>query len=147
SARLGGVSVRSGEARPSESGRDELLEKLSDDQVRTVEKRTQEMWKDHVALKTKFPKSSLPPEGDPAVSSDVVRRKRLLYRSKQRGWLEVDLLLGTWADANVPSLSAEELDQYEDILNCETVVILALISGNSPEIPAFVDTPMMRRLQ
>jgi hypothetical protein len=28
---------------------------------------------------------------------DMVRRKRMIYRSKQRGWLEADLLLGTWA--------------------------------------------------
>ena len=33
----------------------------------------------------------------PENGSDVAaRRKRLIYRSKQRGWLEVDLLLGTW---------------------------------------------------
>lgn len=25
---------------------------------------------------------------------DIVRRKRMIYRSKQRGWLEADLLLG-----------------------------------------------------
>ena len=30
-----------------------------------------------------------------------IRKKRLVYRSKQRGWLEVDLLLGTWASENV----------------------------------------------
>jgi succinate dehydrogenase assembly factor 2 len=34
-----------------------------------------------------------------------VRRKRLIYRSKQRGWLEVDLLMGTWAVEHVPKLS------------------------------------------
>ncbi|CAM9685803.1 unnamed protein product, partial [Choristocarpus tenellus] len=57
-------------------------------QVRRIGQRTQEMWKDHVSLKTLFPKASLPPEGASAVAPDVVRRKRLVYRSKQRGWLE-----------------------------------------------------------
>ena len=27
-------------------------------------------------------------------------RRRLLYRSKQRGWLEMDLMLGSWVRAN-----------------------------------------------
>ena len=34
---------------------------------------------------------------------DATRRK-LLYRSKQRGWLEMDIMLGNWAAANLPRL-------------------------------------------
>ncbi|CAM9820656.1 unnamed protein product [Hapterophycus canaliculatus] len=105
------------------------------------------MWRDHVALTTEFPDASLPPGGDPSsVSPEAVRRKRLVYRSKQRGWLEVDLLLGTWAEKNVAGLSATDMDRYEDILNLETVDIFNFIAGNAPP-PAFVDTPMMARLQ
>lgn len=61
--------------------------------VLRVGARTQEMWKDHVALTTEFPEASLPPGGgdDGSVSPDTVRRKRLVYRSKQRGWLEARL--------------------------------------------------------
>lgn len=58
-------------------------------QIARVGTRTQEMWKDHVALTTSFPDASLPPDGKDGVSPDIVRRKRLVYRSKQRGWLEV----------------------------------------------------------
>jgi hypothetical protein len=43
---------------------------------------------EHERLKTEVPASSLDPE-HPTVDADLVRRKRLLYRSKQRGWLEV----------------------------------------------------------
>jgi succinate dehydrogenase assembly factor 2 len=57
-----------------------------------------------------------------------VRRKRLIYRSKQRGWLEVDLLLGTWASENVPYLNAQELDQFEDFVNEETIDIFNIIT-------------------
>ena len=57
-----------------------------------------------------------------------VRRKRLVYRSKQRGWLEVDLLLGTWASENVPMLSAEELDEFESFVNAETIDIYNIIT-------------------
>ncbi len=57
-----------------------------------------------------------------------VRRKRLVYRSKQRGWLEVDLLLGTWAHENVHSLSMDELDQFEEFVNLETIDIYNVIT-------------------
>jgi succinate dehydrogenase assembly factor 2 len=57
-----------------------------------------------------------------------IRRKRLVYRSKQRGWLEVDLLLGTWASENVPSLETKDLDDYEDFVNLETIDIYNVIT-------------------
>lgn len=60
-----------------------------------------------------------------------VRRKRLVYRAKQRGWLEVDLLLGTWASQNVHSLSADELDQFEQFVNLETIDIYNIITLRS----------------
>jgi succinate dehydrogenase assembly factor 2 len=56
------------------------------------------------------------------------RKKRLIYRSKQRGWLEVDLLLGTWAYQFVPNLTEEELDQFEDFVNMETIDIYNVIT-------------------
>jgi succinate dehydrogenase assembly factor 2 len=58
-----------------------------------------------------------------------VRKKRLVYRSKQRGWLEVDLLLGTWANQNVPSLlTIDEMDQFEAFVNLETIDIYNIIT-------------------
>lgn len=57
-----------------------------------------------------------------------IRRKRLVYRSKQRGWLEVDLLLGTWASENVPSLNAKELDEFEAFVNAETIDIYNIVT-------------------
>lgn len=56
------------------------------------------------------------------------RQKRLIYRSKQRGWLEVDLLLGTWASENVPKLNEDELNQFEDFVNKETIDIYNIIT-------------------
>mmetsp|Transcript_18777 Transcript_18777/g.40674 ORF Transcript_18777/g.40674 Transcript_18777/m.40674 type:complete len:231 (+) Transcript_18777:148-840(+) len=60
-----------------------------------------------------------------------VRKKRLIYRSKQRGWLEVDLLLGTWAAENVTSLSLDELDQFERFVNLETIDIYNVVTLRS----------------
>jgi len=98
---------------------------------------------DHFAAKGDFPASS---QGAHQVDADEANRKRVIYRSKQRGWLEVDLLLGRWASQNVMALSTEELQQYEDILNEETIDIFNYISGKSP-VPERLDTPMMKRLQ
>jgi succinate dehydrogenase flavin-adding protein (antitoxin of CptAB toxin-antitoxin module) len=56
------------------------------------------------------------------------RRKRLIYRSKQRGWLEVDLLLGTYASRFVPNMIEDELDQFEDFVNMETIDIYNIIT-------------------
>ena len=72
-------------------------------------------------------------DGTPAATTPdaAVRKKRLVYRSKQRGWLEVDLLLGTWASMNVPGLSAEELDVFEEFVNMETIDIYNVLTLRS----------------
>jgi succinate dehydrogenase flavin-adding protein (antitoxin of CptAB toxin-antitoxin module) len=57
-----------------------------------------------------------------------VWKKRLVYRAKQRGWLEVDLLLGTYAGENVPLMSPDELEQFEDFINLETIDIYNIIT-------------------
>lgn len=77
-----------------------------------------------------IPKASF---DDTSVSFDEnlelqVRRKRLIYRAKQRGWLEVDLLLGTYASQHVPSFDANELDQFENFVNMETIDIYNIIT-------------------
>lgn len=68
-----------------------------------------------------------------------VRKKRLVYRSKQRGWLEVDVLLGTWASLNVPSLTLDELDQFESFVNLETIDIYNIITLRT-DVPDFMKT-------
>ena len=59
--------------------------------------------------------------------AETVYRKKLLYRSKQRGWLEVDLILGSWATDNISKLSYLELKNYEKFLNKDTTEIYDLI--------------------
>lgn len=95
--------------------------------------RSQEILSRHEQLPnlSQIPKSSLTNE-----TNDLdVRRKRLIYRAKQRGWLEVDLLLGTWANQNVPSLNAAELDEFEAFVNVETIDIYNIITLKVQELP------------
>eukprot|EP00536_Pseudo-nitzschia_multiseries_P005840 jgi/Psemu1/254839/estExt_Genewise1Plus.C_1170025 len=93
----------------------------------------------------------------------ATRRKRLIYRAKQRGWLEVDLLLGTWASENVPTLGGssnnngdnndndnDELDQFEDFVNMETIDIYNVITlrlGVPEELKRPGGTGVVERIQ
>lgn len=78
---------------------------------------------------------------------DVARRKRMIYRSKQRGWLEADILMGSWAVENIPHLSSAELDEYELLLAEETIDIYNFISKKDPLPPHLQDLPLMKRMQ
>ena len=62
-------------------------------------------------------------------------RKKLIYRSKQRGWLEVDLILGSWAELNIPKLSKSQLLEYEKVLNLETIEIFYAVSKPDKDLP------------
>lgn len=95
-----------GEAEKTLSAEEEAL-------IQIAKPRAEEIFRKHIAL----PVDDLP-----------TRQKRLIYRSKQRGWLEVDLLLGTWASENVIKLNAEELDQFEEFVNMDTIDIYNVIT-------------------
>jgi succinate dehydrogenase assembly factor 2 len=80
-------------------------------------------------------KGSAMKEDEDAEIALYVRKKRLLYRCLQRGWLEVDLLLGTWASQNVMSLSIDELNEFEDFVNSETIDIYNIITLRLDTLP------------
>ena len=65
----------------------------------------------------------------------MIRRKRLIYRCMQRGWLEVDLLLGTWASQNVMALTIDELNEFEEFVNSETIDIYNIITLRLDTLP------------
>ena len=48
-------------------------------------------------------------------------RRALLYRSRQTGWLETDLIMGRWAAENLDKLTLPELQEYARIVQvmCE----------------------------
>jgi antitoxin CptB len=64
--------------------------------------------------------------------SILIRRKRLLYQSRYRSRLEGDLLFGGFADQHLASLSAQQLDRYEALLQESDQDLLAWISGQRP---------------
>lgn len=54
--------------------------------------------------------------------------------------------MGSFATKFVPTMTDDELRQYESILNAETIDIFNYVSGKD-EVPPALDTPMMARLQ
>lgn len=44
-------------------------------------------------------------------------QKRALFRSRERGMLETDLILGTFAEKNLHKYSGDDLKRYEEILD------------------------------
>ena len=79
--------------------------------------------------------ASSSPSSTADVGAREAFRKRLLYRSRQRGWLEVDLLLGAWADAHLAALPDVSLREYERVLNRETLDLFNLLTGKAPAPP------------
>ena len=41
---------------------------------------------------------------------------RLLYRARQRGFLELDLLVGLWAERNIPAMGPDALAAFSEVL-------------------------------
>lgn len=48
---------------------------------------------------------------------DATMRARLVYQSRKRGTLESDLLLSTFADAYLPTMTREQMAQYDRFLD------------------------------
>mmetsp|Transcript_17367 Transcript_17367/g.19456 ORF Transcript_17367/g.19456 Transcript_17367/m.19456 type:complete len:165 (-) Transcript_17367:10-504(-) len=75
------------------------------------------------------------------------RKRRILYRCKQRGILELDLIFGNWADENLPGLNGEELDQFEAIVALENVDLRSWLIDMTAPIPKEHYTPVMQKVE
>lgn len=75
--------------------------------------------------------------GEGAGEDPAVRRKRLRFRSWHRGTREMDLMLGTFADRALDSLSRDEFDRYEALLAVSDADLYAWIAGRAPVPPQY----------
>lgn len=116
-----------------------LLPGLSPEQIRKIGDMDHKLRNRHVVI---APDVEQTPE-----EYDIVRRKRMIYRSKQRGWLEVDILLGKWATEHVPSLTTAELDEYDAVLKEETINVYNYLSGKDPLPPHLINNSIVKKIQ
>lgn len=63
------------------------------------------------------------------------RRRRIAFRCWHRGTREMDLILGRFADACLPSMSDDELDRLEALLDLADQDLFAWITG-AVSVPA-----------
>ena len=74
------------------------------------------------------------------------RRKRLLFRAQRRGFKEVDLIFGAYADAHLAGLDETGLDQFEALLIAPDQEVYAWLRGAAP-VPAEYDNPVFAGLK
>ncbi len=74
------------------------------------------------------------------------RRRRLLYRATHRGTHETDLLVGGFVARHLSSLTPEQLDELEIILDYPDTDLADWLTGRQP-IPADAAQPLLRRMR
>jgi antitoxin CptB len=73
------------------------------------------------------------------------RRKRLRFRSWHRGTKEMDLLMGSFADAHLSGFDSGQLDRFEALLDVPEPVVYDWIVGRSRP-PADLDDDVTQLL-
>jgi antitoxin CptB len=73
------------------------------------------------------------------------RRRRILFRAWRRGLREMDLVMGRFADAHLPTMSEEDLAEFERLLDVPDTQALAWITGGEHP-PQEFDTALFARL-
>jgi antitoxin CptB len=74
------------------------------------------------------------------------RRKQLRFRAWRRGFRELDLILGGFADAHLSALGPEELELFAALLDAPDQEVYSWIIGQVPT-PADYATPLFARIQ
>jgi antitoxin CptB len=59
-----------------------------------------------------------------------IRRKQALFRAQRRGFKELDLVFGAFADIHLERLSEDQLDRFEALLNVPDWQIYDWIAGH-----------------
>lgn len=66
---------------------------------------------------------------------------KLLYRSKQRGFLELDLLVGLWAEREIPAMSVPMLGHMSVLLDEENPDLFKWLTGQLPAPERLLSNP------
>jgi antitoxin CptB len=74
------------------------------------------------------------------------RRRKLLFRAWHRGMRELDLIVGRFAESAIEQLTAEELIEFENLLEVPDRELLAWVIGEA-DARANFDTALFRRLR
>ncbi len=73
---------------------------------------------------------------------DDARLKKLLYRAQHRGFREADIIIGGFAQGHLAELSADQLDEFERLIDQNDHDLYAWIIGREPTPEAFAGEVM-----
>lgn len=73
------------------------------------------------------------------------RRRKLKFRAWRRGFREMDLLMGSFADAHIASLSEADLSEFERLLATPDWEVYAWLVGQKP-VPGNYESPLLNRM-
>ncbi len=74
-----------------------------------------------------------------------IRRKKALFRAQRRGFRELDLIFGAFADAHLMALEEPELDRFEALLSVPDWQMFDWIMGHVA-VPRAFDHAVFARL-
>lgn len=74
------------------------------------------------------------------------RRKRLRFRAWRRGFREIDLILGGFADKHMATLDNAGVDAFEALLELRDLEVYDWITGAAPAPPEH-ETELLARLR
>ena len=74
------------------------------------------------------------------------RRKRLRFRAWRRGFREIDLILGGFADARLESLSDSDVTAFEALLEAPDQDVYDWVVGRTPA-PISHETPLLSAIR
>jgi antitoxin CptB len=81
-----------------------------------------------------------------ALTDLQIRRKQALFRAQRRGFKELDLVFGAFADAHLENLSEDELARFEALLSIPDWQMSDWIMGHE-KVPSTHDHAVFARLR
>ncbi|MEL8056846.1 MAG: succinate dehydrogenase assembly factor 2 [Pseudomonadota bacterium] len=73
------------------------------------------------------------------------RRRKLKFRAWRRGFREMDLLMGSFANEHLAGLSDDDLSEFERLLATPDWEVFAWLVGQKPVPPNF-ESPLLTRI-
>eukprot|EP00929_Paragymnodinium_shiwhaense_P042653 TRINITY_DN2203_c0_g1_i1.p2 TRINITY_DN2203_c0_g1~~TRINITY_DN2203_c0_g1_i1.p2 ORF type:complete len:146 (-),score=44.41 TRINITY_DN2203_c0_g1_i1:312-749(-) len=93
-----------------------------------------------------LPAAAVGPRYFSDISAIEKRRKMLLWRAKSRGWLELDVLMGTFTQKHIGEFDDEKLDSLEEILELENPDLIKWFTGQAPVPEEIIDNEIMKMM-
>jgi antitoxin CptB len=73
------------------------------------------------------------------------RRRKLKFRAWRRGFREMDLLMGSFADEHLATLSEDDVSEFERLLATPDWEVFAWLVGQKPVTQNF-ESPLLTRI-